>query len=118
MADISLLFKRSQLFADIPKETLAQQILPHGYFQEYQKDQFLIMPRQKVDRIGIVVSGRVHILHLFESGQSSLMGVILSGGLVGIDLACTRSQVSPYHAMAASAAQVFYLPASLLLNPG
>lgn len=118
MADISLLFKRSPLFADIPKETLAQQILPHSYFQEYQKDQFLIMPRQKVDRIGIVISGRVHILHLFESGQSSLMGVILSGGLVGIDLACTRSQVSPYHAMAASAAQVFYLPASLLLNPG
>lgn len=118
MTDISLLLKNSKLFAGLSEDILTRDILPHGHFQEYQKDQFLIIPRQKADKIGIVISGKVHILHLFESGQSSLMSVILPGGLVGLDLACTRSQISPYHAMAASAAQVFYLPASLLLLPG
>lgn len=118
MSEISLLLKKSKLFADIPEKILEESIIPHGHFQEYQKDQFLIIPRQKVDRIGMVTAGRVHVLHLFENGQSSLMSVILPGSLVGLDLACTRSQVSPYHAVAASAAQVFYLPASLLLTPG
>lgn len=118
MAEISLLLKKTKLFADVPEETLEKSIIPCGHFQEYRKDQFLIIPRQKVDRISIVVSGKVHIMHLFENGQSSLMSVILPGSLVGLDLACTPSQISPYHAMAASDAQVFYLPASLLLNPG
>ena len=110
--------KQSELFADIPEEIIARDILPHGYFQEYQRGQFLIAPQQRVDRFGIVISGKVHILHIFADGNYSLMSAITAGEILGADLVCTRSQIAPYHAMAAEATQVFYLPVSLLTQPG
>lgn len=118
MKTLVALLKSSQLFRAIPEETLEHDIIPLGHMLEYQKDQFLIMPRQQVNQIGIVVSGKVHILHIFENGIHSLMNVISPGSFVGADLVCTPSRVAPYHAVAATATQVFYLPASLLLNPG
>jgi len=118
MNSLRSLLKQSELFEDIPGKALEQFILPHGRLQEYQKDQFLIVPRQQVDSIGFVVSGKIHILHLFENGSHSLMSVLSSGSFLGVDLVCTPSQLAPYHAMAASAAQVFHLPAGLFFNPG
>lgn len=118
MTQLTALLKQSHLFKGIPDEILNRDILPLGRMQEYRKEQFLIVPRQQVNRIGFVVSGKIHILHIFETGQHSLMSVISPGRFIGADLVCTHSQLSPYHAMAATNAQVFYLPASLLLAPG
>lgn len=110
--------KQSKLFANLPTEILEESILPQGHLQEYQKGQFLIMPMQRIEKIGIVIVGRIHILHLFENGARSLMNVVSPGGSIGADLVCTRTQLSPYHAMAASTVRIFYFPAALLLVPG
>lgn len=106
--------RQCRLFEGVSEEALRSQILPRGALQEYRRDQFLIMPRQMVDRIGVIISGRVHILHLFADGSRSLMSALSPGDLVGADLVCTGSRLSPYHAAAAGAVQIFYLPASLL----
>jgi len=112
------ILKQTDLFAGIPEETLLQDILPHGIAKEYKKGNYIIMPQQKVDHFGIVLSGSIHILHLFSDGSYSLMSVCQKGSTLGTDLICTRSQIAPYHAMAASSTQVLYFPAELITQYG
>lgn len=114
MASLIAILAKTELFLDIPPETIQQEIIPHGHFQEYQKQQFLIIPQEKIDHFGIVITGKVHILHIFADGRESLMSDITPGGIVGADLVCTRSQISPYHAMATVPTQVFYLPIHII----
>lgn len=118
MANLASLLQKTELFSDLSRETIQREIIPHGHFQEYPKGQFLIVPQQKVENLGVVISGKVHILHIFADGTESLMSDITAGGITGADLVCTRSQISPYHAMAAAATQVFYLPIYILIRPG
>lgn len=106
------------LFAHLPQEVLIQDILPRGIVQEYGRDQLLIAPGQVLERFGAIIRGKVQILHLFADGSHSLMSVRSSGELLGLDLACTPSRISPYHARAASAVQIVWLPAELLTGPG
>lgn len=118
MAEVAAALQNTDLFFDLPQEVIRQELLPHGYLQEYQRGQFLIMPQQKVERFGIVLRGKVHILHIFADGSQSLMSDVTPGETVGTDLVCTRSQISPYHAMAAVQTQVFYLPIHILTRSG
>lgn len=109
--------RASSLFLGLTNAQLEKLVLC-GCCQDFSKDQILIAPLQKVDRIGIVVSGRIHVQHIFENGNRSLMGVIGHGEPVGADLICTPSRISPYHAIAAAQTRLFYLPSAILLKPG
>ena len=118
MTQLLSLIKQSTLFSDLPEESVLQEILPHGQLRKYQKEQSLIVPQEQVDHFGLILKGRVHILHLFSSGSSSLMNVVLPGSFVGLDLVATKRRSSPYYAIAASLTQVFYLPGDLITRPG
>lgn len=106
------------LFRSIPADIIEAQILPHGFLQSYAKDQLLIVPQQQVDRFGIVISGKIHIQHLFTNGTCRLMRTVSERELLGADLICTKTRISPYHAAAASPVQIFSLPAAMLTTPG
>lgn len=110
--------KTNALFADFPDEIIIKHILPHKQLIDYRKGQFIIEPQQTVNRFGIVLSGKIHIMHLFSEGNYSLMTVLSPGKLLGADLICTRSQIAPYHGIAATAVSILYLPADLLTKPG
>lgn len=109
---------QTNLFSGFPEPVLTQQVLPHRQLQEYQKGQFLISPQQRVSRFGIVLAGKVQIMHIFPEGNYSLMTVLTAGDLLGADLICTHSQLSPYYAVAAGTVRVIYLPGDLILKPG
>lgn len=109
---------QTNLFSGFPEPILTRQVLPHRQIQEYQKGQFLISPQQRVSRFGIVLTGKVQIMHIFPEGNYSLMTVLTAGDLLGADLICTHSQLSPYYAVAAGAARILYLPGDLILKPG
>lgn len=112
------LLKRTELFRGMDEKVLREAILPAGQIREYRREQCLIAPRQRTDEIGIVVAGRLHILHLFENGSQSLMNVLLPGDCLGADLVCTPSRISPYTVTAAQDTILFCLPAELLLGEG
>lgn len=116
--DVPMALQKNELFAHLPDAVIQREVLPHGYLQTIQKGQVVISPQQKVDRLGVILTGRIHIMHLFPSGQYSLMSVLLPMKVLGADLVCTRSQRSPYHAVAALPTQVFSLPIELLTQPG
>ncbi len=116
--DVSMALRKNELFAPLPDAVLRREVLPHGYLQTFQKGQVVIAPQQRVDRLGVLLSGRIHIMHLFPSGQYSLTSVLLPTKTLGADLVCTKSQRAPYHAVAALPTQVFSLPIALLTQPG
>ncbi|MDO5544559.1 MAG: Crp/Fnr family transcriptional regulator [Eubacteriales bacterium] len=106
------------LFSGIPEEILENCVLPHRQIQEYHKGLFLIGPQQRVNRLGIVLSGKIHLMHIFTEGGYSLMSSLSPGEILGADLIFTRSQLAPYHAMAAADTRVVYFPAELVTQPG
>lgn len=118
MATLVSLLSKTDLFCDLPETVIQEEIVPPGQLQEYAKGQFLIVPQQRVSRFGVVVSGKVHVLHLFANGNYSLMTSLGTGEIVGSDLVCTKTQIAPYHAVAAAPVQVFYLPVTILTRPG
>ena len=109
--------KKSELFSNFPEEMIANCILPHRQIQEYRKDICLIRPQQQVSRFGILLSGKVNIMHIFMEGSYSLITSLRPGEILGADLVFTRSQLSPYHAMTAADTRIAYFPGELATRP-
>lgn len=118
MSDNLKQLQRAELFRGISTEVLQNHILPHSTHQDLQKNQFLIIPQQTVDQFSIVLSGKLHILHLFPDGNYSLMAALTTGEAVGLDLICTHNRTAPYHVAAAAPARVLSFPARILLESG
>ncbi len=111
------ILRASCLFRDMSDQVLQKEMIPHGQVRVFSKGSYLIEPQQKVEQFGIILSGRVQILHIFADGSYSLMNVLETADPLGADLVCTRSQIAPYHAVAEVQTQVLFFPAKLL-EPG
>lgn len=109
--------RECELFRDLPTEELTGLLLSHGQVQCFQEGQHIITPQERVDRLGVVTAGRLHIMHIFLDGSRSLAAALGPSEPLGADLICTKSRVAPYHVVAASPAQVVFFSARLL-EPG
>lgn len=109
--------QKNLLFRQLPISVLREEILPRGQVQQLPRDHPLIVPQQRVDRLAVVLSGRVHIQHLFPNGVCSLLSVLDPSEILGADLVCTQSRIAPYHALTAEPTALFLLPADLFLRP-
>ena len=118
MDELIACLKGNDLFSDFSEALIRDAVLPHRQMQEYRKGVLVIAPQQKVNRFGIVLAGKIHLMHIFSEGSYSLMSSLVPGALLGTDLIFTRSQLSPYHAMAAADTRVIYFPAELVTHPG
>lgn len=116
--DLAAALQKNELFSSLPEAVLREKLLPRGHLQTVPKGQAVIVPQQRVDRLAVLLTGRVHILHLFPSGQYSLTAVLTPAKVLGADLICTRTQLAPYHALAALPTQLFSLPIDLFTCPG
>lgn len=118
MNEFASFLKQTDLFANLPEEIISREILPHGKVQEIPKGQFLIVPQQRTDRFGIILSGKVHIMHIFYDGNYSLMTALHPKDVLWADVVCTKSRISPYHTIAATSTRILYFPIELLIRPG
>ena len=118
MNELTHLLKSSALFRDLSEDTIESRLLPLGNLQEYTRGSFLILPQEQLDSFGLVISGAVHTVHISIDGDSRIMDAWEAGDFYGIDLMCTRSRLSPYHAMAAQNSRVLLFPVAMVLEPG
>lgn len=112
--DLHTWLKEAELFRGVPEDVLFRNIAEKSLTRRYTKEAQLIMPQQKVERLGVILTGTVHIIHFFADGTYNIMNVLEEGELLGADLIATRSGLSPYYAAAASPVCIAYLPAGLL----
>ncbi len=118
MQNLQLELKKNHLFADIEEETLVTNILPHGKLRTWRRGESIFFAQDKVDMLYILLSGQVRMAQFFASGVKNLLGKISAPNLLALDLICTRTRISPYHAVAAEDVRAFCLPAKVLLAQG
>ena len=112
------LLSASPLFHPLPAEIIESCILPQARVLDYPKGTILLHPQQELQNFGIVVSGTVHITHISADGDSRIMDSLETGDLFGAALMCTRSRLSPNHAIAAHNCRILSFPISMILAPG
>lgn len=106
------------LFRDIPAGTIEQAILPHGKIRNAAKGEFLLVPQERLDYFGVILTGSVHTMHIFPDGVCTIIGVLEPGEVFGADLMATRSRISPCHAMAAAPVRLLLFPVRMAAEPG
>ena len=95
MENLSRQLQDTALFCELPESVIREQLVRHGHCQEYAKGQFLIEPQQQVNSLGVVLSGKVHMMHLFPEGSYSLMSVLTPGRTLGADPDVFKDAVCP-----------------------
>ena len=116
--ELTAQLQQSALFCDLSAQTIAETLLPLGTMQEYPRGAYLIMPQVRLERFGLVVSGLIHTAHISVDGDLRILDALEAGEFYGADLMCTRSRISPYHAVAAQPSRVLLLPVEAVLEPG
>ena len=118
MNELTSQLKKSALFCDLSPETIEDRLLPLGNIQEFARGTYLIMPQMRLESFGFVVSGLIHTAHMSIDGDLRIIDALEEGEFYGADLMCTRSRISPYHAVAAQPSRVLFFPVAILLEPG
>ncbi len=104
--------QRCDLFEGLPEQAL-NVLLQKGTARTYDRGQVLLAPQERLDQLGVVVSGRIHQMHISHDGEYQLMTAIYPPRTLGVDLICTRTRLAPYHMLAAEESRVLWIPADL-----
>ena len=110
--------KSCPLFCTLTPESIRRDILPLGQLRQYPRGAHILSPQDRLDRLGIVITGRVQILHIFDDGSESLSTVVNPAGVLGTELIATETRTAPYHAVAAVPVELLLIPGEALLAPG
>ena len=103
-----------RLFRGIDVRTLEREILPLGRERTVPKGDLLIRCREEARSFGVVLEGRVAIVHVSAGGDRGVMDVARSGDPVLADLVSTRNRISPYYAEATRATRLLMFPPDLM----
>ena len=112
------ILQKNRLFEGIPCEVIRTAILPYSTVKKYDRRMALFLPNDRVTRVNILLSGRVKLVYYMENGDQDIRNLILPPKLIGVDLICTRTKLSPYQAVAVEPCTVLSFPSELILRPG
>ena len=118
MDQLVRLLKESDLFSDLPQEVIEKEIIPRGRIQNLPKDNYLICFQDRCDSFGIILEGKLKIMHIYGNGNYGIMGILEPSDPFGVDLVCTKSRISPYYAVTMQQTKVFVFPADMVMKPG
>ena len=118
MEHIVRILKKSLLFSGLTEATITDEIIPRGVVRELPRDGYLLRHQERCDSFGIVLKGKIKIMHIYENGHYGIMGILEPGDLFGLDLVSTKSRISPYYAVATQQSQVFSFSSELLTKSG
>lgn len=116
--DILDQIQNNRLFDHVSREVIQSSILPYGKRKTVARGSNLFLPLDKVTDIQILLSGKIKLVYYRDNGDLDIKSLIFPPNLIGIDLICTRTQISPYQAVAAESSEIFAFPADLLLISG
>jgi len=112
------MIKRNRLFENVPEAIIESCILRSGKKLFFRQNSSMFMSLDRVNAVNILLSGKIKLVYYMENGEENIKNILFPGNLVGIDLICTRTQLSPYQAAAAEDSEVFSFPAEIILKPG
>lgn len=118
MKEERISFQDIELFYNITEEDLNTLLYCLRSFErEYRKNEILIFEQEKVQYIGIVLGGRVHMMKEDIWGGQTMLGYMEAGDMVGETFAVQKEQESHVTFIAATDVRVLYLPAANVIHP-
>ena len=75
----------------------------------YNKGGFIIRQEEKLSSVGVVLSGRVHIIKDDYFGNRNILSEICAGGLFGEAVVCAGTKNTPIGVLAAEQAEILLL---------
>lgn len=106
------------LFKNVPGDVIESSIIPRGSVRSFSPGSSVFMPLDRVSSVHVLLSGKLKLVYYMENGEQDMKNILFPPALAGIDLICTRTQLSPYQAAAVEQSEIFSFPAELLLQPG
>lgn len=108
--------KKTDLFGGLSEKMIEEEIIPLGQRVWIEKDRCLLLPNDRLDYFGIILEGRIHTMHIFADGNSSIIDSFERGEMFGSDLIYTKTRLAPYHVRAASDVVMLQFSDALLFD--
>lgn len=113
---ISILNK-VKLFKEIENEDILSMLsCLDAKIQHYKKDEFLLIAGDKVEDIGILLKGNLHIIKENFEGERTIIATLSTGDYFAEALCCANVMESPICAIAKSNVDVLMLKFSRILH--
>ena len=113
------IIKKSWLFRTMKDEEMRQAAEELcGHKKTFSRGQILIHEGDVQEFVGILLSGEVRISRITMDGTENLFQKLSSPYLLGADIVCTPSRVSPYTAYCSDEAQVWFFDYREIRTPG
>ena len=109
----------SKLFRNLDWEE-ANQIFEMniGSIREYSKGEIIISPEEPFNYLGVILSGEMDVLRVFESGEQYQVHLLKAGNLIGIDTITKGNDVNLFFHIAKTETKIYLLPVGSVLKPG
>lgn len=105
------------LFEGVAPETLGTMLECLGAFRRtFTKGEFLLLAAETVRCVGVVLSGRVHMVQEDREGNLSILAVMAPGELVGETFVCGTHQTATVSFQAAASSEILFLPFDRVLR--
>ncbi len=89
-----------------------------GWKKVYQKNQLILCEDMKLEEIGILLSGELCKVQYFSDGTELMVQKLRSSYTVGLEIAISKKQTSPYSIYATQDSEIFWFPVKCVDAPG
>lgn len=110
---------RSKLFRGLTKEEADGLFHLHiGFKKEYRKDEIVIAPGEAFDYIGVILSGEMDVVRIFENGTQYQVHQLDRGDLIGMDTIGRGKDLNLFFHIAKTDMMVYLIPVNVVMQEG
>lgn len=115
--DYSMTLKKSPLFRGVePEEIRSMLSCLNANEGTYKKGEFIFRNGDRLNTMGLVLSGSVHIIKEDFWGNRTIIGIASAGRLFGETYACVQSEPLEVGVVAAETAEILFLDARRIIT--
>ena len=118
MKKIHLILQKCRLFAGIRESDLKNLLDCLSARQKYfAKNSFVFLAGEKIDSVGIVLSGAVHVMRDDFWGKRKIVARVGPGALFGEAFSCAAVEKLPVSVMAAEESEILFVNSKRIISP-
>ena len=90
----------------------------NGKTKNYQKNEIVVEEKNRVDEVGILLSGEICKVQYYSDGTEQMVQKLKRSYMVGLEIAVSLKKTSPYTMFASLPSTVYWFPVRYIEEPG
>ncbi|MGN0423342.1 MAG: Crp/Fnr family transcriptional regulator [Lachnospiraceae bacterium] len=90
----------------------------NGKTKNYQKNEIVVEEKNRVDEVGILLSGEICKVQYYSDGTEQMVQKLKKSYMVGLEIAVSLKKTSPYTMYASLPSTVYWFPVRYIEEPG